>query len=100
MNNIDNTTATATAGNAGNGEPEKLSTINLVESIERFDYTSYKEEEDQDYKPDPEVEEEIIQEYQNEAEQLQADEIYHNFVESVTAGNATDVSHATSSLST
>ena len=57
--------------------------VNLVQSIIRFDCNGYNEEEDADYQPDPEVEEEIIQEYQNEAEQLHADEVYHDFVETI-----------------
>jgi len=59
--------------------------VNLVESIIRFDCNGYNEDEDTDYKPDPDVEEEIIQEYQTEAEQLEADEVYHDFIETVNA---------------
>ena len=57
--------------------------VNLVQSIIRFDCNEYNEDEDADYQPDPEVEEEIIQEYQNEAELLKADKAYHEFVETI-----------------
>jgi hypothetical protein len=65
------------------GALKEAKNVNLVQSIIRFDCNEYNEEEDADYKPDPEVEEEIIQEYQNEAEHLVADEVYHDFVENI-----------------
>jgi hypothetical protein len=57
--------------------------VNLVQSIIRFDCNEYNEDEDADYQPDPAVEEEIIQEYQNEAELLKADKAYHEFVDTI-----------------
>jgi len=76
MNNVNNDAKDASAVNGSQN-------VNLVQSIIRFDCNGYNEKEDADYQPDPEVEEEIIQEYQNEAEQLQADEVYHGFVETI-----------------
>ena len=43
-----------------NGGLKEAKNVNLVQSIIRFDCNEYNEEEDADYKPDPEVEEEII----------------------------------------
>ena len=65
------------------GASKEAKNVNLVQSIIRFDCNEYNEEDDADYQPDPEVEKEIIQEYQTEAEHLLADEVYHNFVENI-----------------
>jgi len=64
--------------------------VNLVQSIIKFNCNDYNEEEDTDYQPDPEVEEEIIQEYQTEAEQLIADKVYHEFVDNLNASQNVD----------
>ena len=64
--------------------------VNLVQSIIKFNCNDYNEEEDTDYQPDPEVEEEIIQEYQTEAEQLIADKVYHEFVDNLNASQNID----------
>ena len=70
--------------------PKESQNVNLVQSIIKFDYNAYNEEEDADYQPDPEVEEEIIQEYQTEAEKLIADKVYHEFVDNLNASQNID----------
>merc|ERR1719367_905784 len=70
--------------------PKESQNVNLVQSIIKFDCNDYNEEEDADYQPDPEVEEEIIQEYQTEAEKLIADKVYHEFVDNLNASQNID----------
>lgn len=70
--------------------PSESKNVNLVQSIIKFDCNDYNEEEDADYQPDPEVEEEIIQEYQTEAEQLIADKVYHEFVDNLNSSQNVD----------
>merc|ERR1719420_2413414 len=70
--------------------PNESQNVNLVQSIIKFNCNDYNEEEDADYQPDPEVEEEIIQEYQTEAEQLIADKVYHEFVDNLNASQNID----------
>ena len=70
--------------------PKESQNVNLVQSIIKFDCNDYNEEEDVDYQPDPEVEEEIIQEYQTEAEHLIADKVYHEFVDNLNASQNID----------